>query len=325
MIDPLEIGNFVIVPERLKQAHAVISTDQESQGYQGDQQIQGKRQSKMTEKGREYRLSTLENKRARLISRLLRKSSEIDDLMYSYQNSITVKEELAQLNDMFKMLVDIHEEFKQIDKEYTDDIWFDDIDQKVFSFKHKVHNWLKEEEKEYKKDHSSRSSIKSSSSKSKSSTREKAVEEKLRVAELIAEASFMKKRKDAEYQAEALRMEEELAKARARAKVYDDMEGIDLGIGKDAGVFLPKKFGDNEATSTNMQQGVAFEKTKSRQSGYRTLYPELKFKSPIYPSWSNAYDQQLGSSYQCCDTDPEKVGSQSKEEATHENQNDIGQ
>ena len=115
--------------------------------------------------------------------------------MYSYQNSITVKEELAQLNDMFKMLVDIHEEFEQIDKEYTDDIWFDDTEQKVLSLKHKVHNWLKEEEKEHKKDHSSRSSIKSSSSKSKSSTREKAVEEKLRVAELIAEASFMKKAK----------------------------------------------------------------------------------------------------------------------------------
>ena len=112
MIDPLEIGNVGTVPERLKQAHAVISAEQESQGYQGDQQIQGKRQPKMTEKGREYRLSTLENKRARLISRLLRKSSEIDDLMYSYQNSITVKEELAQLNDMFKMLVSIHEEFE---------------------------------------------------------------------------------------------------------------------------------------------------------------------------------------------------------------------
>ena len=213
--------------------------------------------------------------------------------------------------------------FRQIDKEYTDDIWFDDIDEKVFSFKHKMHNWLKEEEKEHKRDHSSRSSTRSSSSKSKSSTREKAVEEKLRVAELIAEASFMKKRKDAEYQAEApLRMEEELAKARARAKVYDDMEGTDLGIGMDAEVFLPKKFGDNEVTSTNMQQGVAFEKTKSRQSGYRTLYPEVKFQSAIYPSCSNAYDQQLGSSYQFCDTDPEKVGSQSREEPTLENENE---
>ena len=37
--------------------------------------------------------------------------------MYFYQNSITVKEELAELNCMFKMLVDICEEFKQIDKE----------------------------------------------------------------------------------------------------------------------------------------------------------------------------------------------------------------
>ena len=84
-------------------------------------------------------MSTLENKRAKLVSRLLRKSSKIDDLMYSYQNSITVKEELAQLNYMLKMLVDIHEEFEQIDKDYTNNIWFDNIDQKVFSFKHKVH------------------------------------------------------------------------------------------------------------------------------------------------------------------------------------------
>ena len=58
------------------------------------------------------------------------------------------------------------------------------------------------------------------------------MEEKLQVAELIAEASFKKKKRDAEYQAEALRMEEELAKARSRAKVYNNIEGIDLRIGK---------------------------------------------------------------------------------------------
>ena len=212
--------------------------------------------------------------------------------------------------------------FRQIDKEYTDDIWFDDIDEKVFSFKHKMHNWLKEEEKEHKRDHSSRSSTRSSSSKSKSSTREKAVEEKLRVAELIAKASFMKKKRDAEYQAEALRTEEELAKARTRAKVYHDMEGIHLKIGKNAEVFLPKKFEDNEVILPNVPKGVAFEKTKSRQSGYRILYPEVKFQSAIYPSWSNAYDQQLGSSCQFSDSDPEKLGSQTREDPTLENQNE---
>ena len=67
---------------------------------------------------------------------------------------------------------------------------------------------------------------------------------------------------------------------------------------------------------------MAIGKIKSRQSGYRTVYPEVKFQSAIYPSWSNAYDQQLGSSYQFCDTDLEKVGSQSGKEATLENQNE---
>ena len=68
MIDPLEIGNVGTISEKLKQAHGVISAEQESQGYQGDQQIQEKRQPKMTEKGREYCLSTPENKRAKLLT-----------------------------------------------------------------------------------------------------------------------------------------------------------------------------------------------------------------------------------------------------------------
>ena len=162
---------------------------------------------------------------------------------------------------------------RQIDKEYTDDICFDDIDQKVFSFKRKMHNWLKEEEKEHKRDHASRSSTRSSSSKSKFSTREKAVEEKLRVVELIAKASFMKKKRDAEHQAEALRTEEELAKARTRAKVYHDMEGIHLKIGKNAEVFLPKKFEDNEVILPNVPKELHLRRPNQDNLGigYYTL------------------------------------------------------
>ena len=70
--------------------------------------------------------------------RTVRESSEIDDLMYSYQNSITVKKELAQLNDMCRMLVEIHEEQEEIDEEYDDEIWIDDMDRKI---------WLKEGKK----------------------------------------------------------------------------------------------------------------------------------------------------------------------------------
>ena len=56
-------------------------------------------------------------------------------------------------------------------------------------------------------------------------------------------------------------MEKELAKRRARAKVYNDMEGIDLGIGKDTEVFLAK-FKENEVALPNVLKGGAFEKTK---------------------------------------------------------------
>ena len=60
--------------------------------------------------------------------------------MYSYQNRITVKEDLEQLNNMFKMVVEIHHEQEEIGEQYDDEIWLDDMDQKIFSFKQKVHN-----------------------------------------------------------------------------------------------------------------------------------------------------------------------------------------
>ena len=61
-------------------------------------------------------------------SKAIRKSSVVDDLMYSFQNGITVKEELQQLNDMFKMLVEIHEELEKIDDQYIDELWFEDTE-----------------------------------------------------------------------------------------------------------------------------------------------------------------------------------------------------
>ena len=59
------------------------------------------------------------------------------------------------------------------------------------------------------------------------------------------------------------------------------MEKIDHGIGKNTEVFLPKKCEDNEVTLPNVPKGVAIERIKSRQSGYKTLYPEVKFQSAI--------------------------------------------
>ena len=101
-----------------------------------------KRQRKMTDKGREYRNGILDKKRTNLMSRIIRKSSEINVLLHSHQNDVTVKEELAQLNGIFKLIEDISQEMIELDDNYTEELRFTNSDEKVFSFKQKVHNWL---------------------------------------------------------------------------------------------------------------------------------------------------------------------------------------
>ena len=70
--------------------------------------------------------------------------------MFSFQNGIAVTEELQQLNDMFKMLVEFHEDLENNNEQYTDELWFEDINHKVFSFKRNISNSLKEVERQNK-------------------------------------------------------------------------------------------------------------------------------------------------------------------------------
>ena len=103
-----------------------------------------KRQRKMTDKGREYRKKILDKKRTNLVPRINKNSIEIDVLLYSHQNDVTVKKEFAQLSQIFQLIEDINQEMIELDDNYAEELWFTDIDEKVFSFKHKIHNWLRQ-------------------------------------------------------------------------------------------------------------------------------------------------------------------------------------
>ena len=134
------------------------------------------------------------------------------------------------LNNIYKLIVEINEKMTEIDELLRRALvcwnW-----RKGFSFKHKIHNCLREEENGLK----SERGCKSSGSRSKSSgsirstgsrssrmpSKEKTIQEKLRVAELRTEASFMKKKRRAELPAESLRLEEEMGQAEARMKIYE--------------------------------------------------------------------------------------------------------
>ena len=91
--------------------------------------------------------------------------------MYSYRNATTVNEELAQPNDICKRIVQINDEMTEIDVNYSEELWFAEIKEKISSFKHKIHNSFRDGENSVKRERGSKSSgSRSKSSGSSSST-----------------------------------------------------------------------------------------------------------------------------------------------------------
>ena len=128
---------------------------------------------KLTEKSREYQQKILFDKRKNLHARMTRKSKLIDDLMYSSKNLTTVREEMHQYDDQFKMLVETHNEYVKLlseDLHEGEENWFEAVDEVVFTQKHKVNNWMGEAENDNKSNRSSRSSKRSSDRSSKKSS-----------------------------------------------------------------------------------------------------------------------------------------------------------
>ena len=67
------------------------------------------------------------------------------------------------------------EEVETIDDQYSDELWFEDIDQKVFFFKYKLYNFLREVETQDKSKRSFKSNSKSSSKSSSSKSSRKVI------------------------------------------------------------------------------------------------------------------------------------------------------
>ena len=166
---------------------------------------------------------------------MIRKYSTIEDLLFSSKNVIAVEEEMKQFNDLFKMLLDAHQECNQLlgdDERGRDDDWFDDVDTQVCSFKRMVHCWLRKaaqrvksskcssrssrsvsgkgnmNSKKSKDLHESRSSRASRETKSSKSSRDREIEEKMKVAELIAEVELLQQKQMIQNEAEKLKIKE---------------------------------------------------------------------------------------------------------------------
>ena len=155
--------------------------------------------------------------------RIIRKPIVVGGFLYSSRNVETVTEHMLQIDDMFKQLMDVHKKCNSLlplEAQEDDQKWFDDIDADMLVFKQKIDNWIKEAEHDRDAELKEKASVKSkrsrkSSSKSlnsrlsstRSSRGDRALVEKLKMAELKAEAEFMVKRLLAEFKAQKLKIE----------------------------------------------------------------------------------------------------------------------
>ena len=93
----------------------------------------GKRKSKPVKRWLAYQTSQLEGRRRKLHSMLLSKSSAVDELLYSVRNVEAVRDQILQIDGVFKMLIEVHREYNYLlllEMQDQDKDWFDHIDEK---------------------------------------------------------------------------------------------------------------------------------------------------------------------------------------------------
>ena len=127
----------------------------------------------------------------------------IDEMAYSWANATVIRVEMDQFNDTMKLFTVTHEEYQSLltnEEQAADSEWYDQLDEKVFSFKDKMFKCLKEAElnneevksrmsyesgssRSYKFGNSKSSSKSGNSRGSKVGMEERPIEENIRLAE----------------------------------------------------------------------------------------------------------------------------------------------
>ena len=110
----------------------------------------GKRKKKHTERWLEYQSFQLEEKRNSLYGRLIRKSNAVNDLLYSPRNVEALRHQTLQVDDLFKMVTEVHKKYNAllpVEQQDKDEDWFDEIDASTLHFKQKIHGWIRDVER----------------------------------------------------------------------------------------------------------------------------------------------------------------------------------
>ena len=74
----------------------------------------GRRKTKKTPRWIAYQLDELEKKRSRLNKKMIKKSSSVEGMLYSFKNLESVWYQMQDLHYIFKMMFEVHKEYNLI-------------------------------------------------------------------------------------------------------------------------------------------------------------------------------------------------------------------
>ena len=119
----------------------------------------------------QYQVEQLQEKSKIAKRRIIRKSSTVDSSLYSSRNVETVREQILQIDGMFKRLIDMPQEYNSLLplEVQENKKGFDDIDTDMLVFKQKIDNWIREAEHDRDAELKAKASVKSKSSSKSSS------------------------------------------------------------------------------------------------------------------------------------------------------------
>ena len=186
----------------------------DSEIHRGD--VVSRRNKQLTEKMREFQLDELERKWSNLHRKMIRKTNTVQDMLYLFKNTEAVREQLHQFDYIFRMMLDVQKSYNSLltpAEQQRDEDWFYDLDHNVCSFKQNVNSWIKDAEAVTQAQLTSKQSVSTKASSqsrsprgpnskaSSTSSREaRALEERIKMAELMAKAEYIEKKKSLEFE-----------------------------------------------------------------------------------------------------------------------------
>ena len=188
----------------------------------------GPRRRNLTEKGQEEKRNRLKRQYANAFRSVSRKRTEITQLMVDVNNLHLVKDETMILKDLIEQYREAfsayYEELTQEKDKDHEHAHYKDKVEDMMAYLHPLHAWISQAEArliDQLDGRSSKGSERSSKASSRLSARDR---ERVRLAELKAERSMLKRKQALRAAGEELELEMEIAKTEAREKTLSEID-----------------------------------------------------------------------------------------------------